>query len=126
MRAFIISMILLVIIISGSLVFMYLIDKTANEIVSNLEELDAAVKDNDWENAEKQLNEIQEAWKSTEAWMTTLINHNEIDSIKMSLAKLSQYIHYKDTTEYMAESGVLKFLIQHISTRERLSLSNLL
>jgi hypothetical protein len=124
-RAFKISIALLITIILGSIVYIYWLNTTSNNLLSKIDKLEDAVQSNNWSAAEKQLDDIQKGWEKTEKWMTTLIDHQEIDAIKITLAKLSQYVHYKEVADFMAESATLKLLIKHIPGKEKINLSNL-
>ncbi|MDK2798602.1 MAG: hypothetical protein PWP27_526 [Clostridiales bacterium] len=119
-------MILLVVIILGSIVYIYFLDNAANNLISMIEKLEDTVKADDWEEAQKQLDNLQKEWKKTERWMTTLVDHQEIDTIKITLSKLSQYVDFKKTADFMAESTTLKLLIEHIPGKEKCNISNLL
>ncbi len=126
MRTFILCIILLIIIIIGSLSFDYILNKTVNELSDQVEKLEHSVISDNWVESEKQLDNIQQSWIENEKWLTTLVDHREMDEIKMTLAKLTQYLHYKKKPEFMAESATLKLLIEHLSSKEKVTLSNLL
>ncbi len=126
MRTFKLCMILLIIIIIGALSFDYALNKTVDELSKKVEKLEYAVTSENWNESEKQLDIIQDSWKRSEKWLTTLVDHREMDEIKMTLAKLSQYLHYKKKPEFMAESATLKLLIEHLASKEKVTLSNLL
>jgi len=103
-----------------------MLDKTADSFITKIESLEKLVESEKWTDAEKQLNNIQEKWSKTEKWIASFVDHEEIDSIKITLAKLSQYVHRKEATDFMAESAVLKLLIKHIPGKEKPKLQNLL
>lgn len=126
MKAFKLSIVLLIVIITGSLYFIRVINTTMETMLSKIESLEHAVKTADWQSAETQMNEIQETWGENEQWMTTLVNHGEIDEIKMRFAKLSQYIRFKEAPLFMAEVTAVKLLIQNIAATEKVNLSNFL
>ncbi|MCG8499732.1 MAG: DUF4363 family protein [Firmicutes bacterium] len=126
MKAFKLSIVLLIVIITGSLYFIRVINTTMETMLSKIESLEHAVKTADWQSAETQMNEIQETWGKNEQWMTTLVNHGEIDEIKMRFAKLSQYIRFKEAPLFMAEVTAVKLLIQNIAATEKVNLSNFL
>jgi len=125
MSDFKLAIALLIIIFVFSYIYLRVLDNTTDTFVAEIEKLEKSVKQNKWEEAEKQLNEIQKKWSKTERWMTTLIDHQEIDNIKLTLARLSQYIHGRENTDFMAESASLKLLIHHIYSKERISWQNI-
>ncbi|WHH58912.1 DUF4363 family protein [Petroclostridium sp. X23] len=126
MKTFKFSMILLVLIILSTIWYIHSLNNVSNQLVTEIDKLEDIIKTDNWDQAEKQLDHIQEEWDKTEKWMATLIDHEEIDSIRLTLARLSQYIHYRKTPDFMAESASLKLLIKHLPEKERISLGNLL
>lgn len=125
MKTFIIAIVLLVMIISSSFLYLYIINDVTSDMTSKLEKLEHTVRDDNWKQAEKQLDEIQRSLKKREGWMMALIDHRELDEIKMTVSRLAEYVHFKDTQEFMAESAVLKLLIEHLETKERVNWANL-
>lgn len=126
MKSFKLAIVLLILIIAGSIVYIYSLNNASNILVSEISNLEDSVKSSNWDSAEKQVDTLQNKWNKTEKWMSTLIDHQEIDSIQLTLAKLTQYVHEKETTDIMAESASLKLLIKHIPGKEKVDLTNLL
>ncbi|NLY44162.1 MAG: DUF4363 family protein [Clostridiaceae bacterium] len=125
MRAFKISIVLLIIIIISAIVYIKSLEKVSDEFIQQITQLEDMVKSERWDEAKKQLEDIEDLWIKKEKWMATLIDHEEIDNIKMTLAKLGEYVYFRETADFMAESATLKILIKHIPEKERISTANL-
>ncbi|MGE4282523.1 MAG: DUF4363 family protein [Clostridia bacterium] len=126
MKTFKLSILLLIFIVLGVILYMYILNDISDQMLADIGELEEAVRSEDWGDAEKQLDDIHKTWEKTEKRMAMMVNHNEIDVIKLTLAKLSQYVHYRETADFMAESASLKLLIKHIPNKEKINLANLL
>ena len=56
---------------------------------------------------------------------STLIDHEEIDNIDMTFARLKAFLEAEDTSSALSEATMLIKSITHIPEREKLSLDNL-
>ena len=125
MTALRISIALLIILVLSSLFFNKILNNTSNNIVTQLEQLEESIKQDNWNKAQIQMTAIQKSWEDAERWMATLIDHHEIDNIKMTLSRANQFVRYKKNADFMAESAVLKHLINHIPAMEKINFANL-
>jgi len=64
-------------------------------------------------------------WKKTSKFLTIYLHHEDIDHIDSEILKLTQYIKVKDKSEGLATVHVMKYLIDHIITHEKVSISNI-
>jgi len=64
-------------------------------------------------------------WKKTSKFLTLYIHHEDIDHIDSEVLKLTQYIKMKDNSEGLATVHVLKYLVAHIMSHEKVSISNI-
>ena len=70
------------------------------------------------------LNYIAE-WKKASKFLTIYIHHEDLDHIDNEVLKLTQYIKIKDKSEALATVHVMKYLVDHISSHEKVSISNI-
>ncbi len=125
MRSLKISIGLLIIILISSFIYIVSLNKKSKQFTINIHVLEEMVSNNDWDNAKKQLISMEKDWGKTERWMTTLIDHQEVDSINLSLVRLSRYLQYEEVSDLMVECATLRLLIEHIPKKEKFNLSNL-
>lgn len=104
----------------------YYIDNTASQLVSKASLVEQSGKLENWRQTEKEFSALQSAWQTTSTKWTTLIDHQELDNINISMAKIWAYIKAKDTPGFRSEIAQLKLLIRHIPEKEALSLKNIL
>jgi hypothetical protein len=64
-------------------------------------------------------------WKKTSKFLTIFIHHEDIDFINSETLKLTQYIKIKDNAEGLATVHVLKYIVAHIKSHEKVSISNI-
>jgi len=64
-------------------------------------------------------------WKKASKFLTIFIHHEDIDHVDSEILKLTQYIKMKDSSEGLATVHVLKYVISHIMSHEKVSISNI-
>ncbi|WP_291635575.1 DUF4363 family protein [Clostridium sp.] len=64
-------------------------------------------------------------WKKASNFLTIYIHHEDLDHVDNEVLKLTQYIKTKDKSEALATVHVMKFLIDHIKSHEKVSISNI-
>lgn len=102
------------------------LEKTANELSALLEKVQAAVLDENWRQAERQLDETSCIWESVQPKWSAIINHTEVDDIRVALRRVEQYVAHRDKTAALVELAVVKLLIKHIPEKEKPTWSNIL
>lgn len=64
-------------------------------------------------------------WEKTSKFLTIYIHHEDTDHMDSELLKLTQYIKMKDKSESLATVHSMKYLIDHIMSHEKVSISNI-
>ena len=64
-------------------------------------------------------------WKKDSKFLTIYIHHEDLDHVDNEVLKLTQYIKIKDKSEALATVHVMKYLIDHILSHEKVSISNI-
>ena len=64
-------------------------------------------------------------WKKTAKFLTIYIHHEDLDHVDNEVLKLTQYIKIKDKSESLATVHAMKYLIDHIISHEKVSISNI-
>jgi hypothetical protein len=87
--------------------------------------LESYIIKEDYENAyDLSLDYISE-WKKASKFLTIYIHHEDLDHIDNEVLKLTQYIKIKDKSEALATVHVMKYLVDHIVSHEKVSISNI-
>lgn len=101
------------------------LDKSAKDLGSHIDQIEAGIRSEHWEDTVRELDYVQEHWeKIGKAW-ATLLDHIEIDNIDDTLTRLSGHIEARDKSMALAESGALKQFILHIPKKESFRMENL-
>ncbi|MBZ9689061.1 DUF4363 family protein [Clostridium estertheticum] len=64
-------------------------------------------------------------WKSDSKFLTIYIHHEDLDYVDNEILKLTQYIKTRDKSESLATVHSMKYLIDHIKSHEKVSISNI-
>lgn len=122
----IVFLLILTILIVGSGLWMekYLII-SSEELAAHFEHLEQALSIQDWEEAGTVLNNSWDIWHKIKKNWAPLIDHEEIDKMDLSVARVAQYVNSKQHSLALAELSVLKLLIRHIPEKESLNLQNI-
>lgn len=129
MKEVTISIIAIVIVVIASVITQKYLEKTSTEILDKLSELKTEVKnaqENDnTNNATKISTEILEKWEETNTIWSTLIIHEELDNIELSLIELKSHIENSEFEEGLAEIEKSMFLVGHIQEKEKFKIKNI-
>ena len=128
MKETITIIIVLLIIFGGAIYVQYLLDETSAEINDKLDLLKEKIlneQQNNSEEIEKLMEEILQKWEEINESWSIIILHSELDSIQVSLTRLSAQIKEGELDKTLEELETSKFLINHIKEKEGFSLKNI-
>lgn len=108
----------------GWVVYIFL-ENSANDFLASAQEVLPPLKQEEWEKAGELFAQTEKNWLKISKYWPMLINHQEMDRIEESIAKLKGYLENKDKTEAQAELQVLIHYIRHIPKKEALNLQNI-
>lgn len=104
----------------------YHLENSARTMSSHIDKSEKAVAAGDWPAASREISRMSARWKKTKSVWTVLVNHEEMDKIDMTVARVKQVLATKDQTETRAGLAELKMFIRHIPENEALTLHNIL
>jgi len=129
MKETIISISILIIIFGGAIYTRKFLEKTSEEIILKLDELKEEIvvaKESKGRQRVKELsNEIYDKWEEMDKTWSTLVFHEELDTIQISLTKMKAQIEEGELEESLEELETSKFLINHIKEKEKFNLKNI-
>ena len=121
-----ICIIIVAIIISLDIVMQNYTKKSTDEIISDLEKINVALKTQQTEEDLKhKLIEIKEKWKEKNSILAYYIEHNELEKVETNLTSMISYI---ETGEYNLALDKIEtniFVLKHIKDKYQLSLENI-
>lgn len=126
MRAFVISIIILVILSIFISIHSYVMLDLAESINIKCEHIKTLVKDDQWNNVSSALGEIQKEWNSRRMWASLTISTNEIEQIEISLHQSMALAELHEKADFMSEFIMFSMLIDHIPHQEGFHIEEIL
>lgn len=126
MKAFIAAIVIFVLLIGFGVGSYIYLENTAEKLVDKTELLEKSVHKKDWKATEKNFASLTSSWdKANEKW-TMLIDHQELDSINISISRIREYIKIRYLPGLVAELAELRLLLLHIPEKEAINIDNML
>lgn len=126
MKNAVISLIIFTIMVTTIGFSLNYLNKVSDDLGRLNDEIEQYIADSNWDEAYKTSIEYTEKWNDYSEKLKLFVDHQEMDKIEEELCKLSQYIKEKTKEESLASVHVLKFLFDHISELEKLTIQNIL
>lgn len=99
---------------------------SADELMRNIEQVEQNLENNQWNEAYQQVAELESNWENKAKWWPAVMDHQEIDNIEFSMAKIKEYIARKDIALSRGQLAELKLMLNHIPEKEAIKLNNIL
>lgn len=96
-----------------------------DKISENIDKASQAINDENWNQANKELDLVKEKWNQHKKWWAIIVDHQEIDNIDVSLARTCEYLNHQDPTLTAGELAALKQYLKHIPEIEKISWKNI-
>ena len=110
---------------AGFLEIKYL-NNTSKYLMSDLDYIENAVRNNNYEYARAQFNNTFESWNKLKDIWHVFITSDEIDEINSNLIELRHYLDYEEEKDSLIAIEQIKSSITHSITRQNLRLDNVL
>lgn len=104
----------------------YMIENYVDLIQGDLNELELATSNNDWDQAEIIDKKLVKNWTKAHNFFPILIDHSELHDMEIFMAHQTMLIERKEKGELLVEISAAKELIQNISLQQKLTISNIL
>ncbi|HBG22189.1 MAG: DUF4363 family protein [Syntrophaceticus sp.] len=109
----------------GGYSIQWYLDRTASQLVVQLEGVQKSVEQEDWEGSKVAYAGFEENWNTVRKNWAMVIDHMEIDNIEDRLNRGQSYIEAEDAVNAVVEFGAAIMFLEHIPERERLTLYNI-
>lgn len=86
---------------------------------------DSIMKD-DWTCAREEALSLEKKWKKTASWWPMLLDHQEMDNIEFSMARVREYISLQNAALSLGQISELREMIKHIPEKEAVTIENIL
>lgn len=125
MRILIITLLILVIFVVGAFMLNQYINRSCEKLLEDIDLLNEYVENNKWDDAKEQLATLKDQWEITKKRWQLFLEHYEMDSIDIAMARLDQYVKIEERPLSLGEIGEFRLLISHIKDKEKLKLGNI-
>lgn len=99
---------------------------SAGELMRNIEQIEQRLESNQWDEAYAQTDELEKTWENKAKWWPIVLDHQEIDNIEFSMARVKEYIAMKNAALSWGQLAELKLMVNHIPEKEGIRLKNVL
>lgn len=118
--------IIAVLLLGGSYVSYRTIETTTQALTEEFNSVEQLIRTQNWESSQEKLDDIRQQWENSKVWLTILLDHEEIDTIDISMQRLSKFIETKNNSLSLGEVSTLELLVSQISSSQQLTLRNIL
>lgn len=126
MRGVIVSAVIAVAIVAGSVLYSLGIRNISDELISINNGIMICLTDENYDGAKDELIRLIEYLERNSTMLATTGNHEEFNKIEINIYEMSGYINGKQKTDAISRCKVLDFLFNHIPKNYELKLENIL
>lgn len=126
MRAFIISIIILVLLVGFISLHSYVMINLAEDINQKCTVARTLAENDNWDGVRETLEDIEKKWSSRKTWASLTISTNEIEQIEISLHQSMAFAALNEKSDFMGEFIMFSMLIDHIPHQEGFHIEEIL
>jgi hypothetical protein len=126
MRSFIMSIIILVLLITGVWLQHIMLDKKLDMEVANFSRVEHALFRDDFDSAQKEFSKSLASFEKNREIYYMLVDHLELDSAEMHIKSLGAYIYQNEKEDSINACVEIRFYLTHIMDRLEFSFPNIL
>lgn len=126
-KEIIIVVIIVILIFAGHILTQNYTKVFFDDISTELEKIEEKIYKDDIENSnlDKEIEHIQEKWKSKYDILAYFIEHDELEKVETQLIAINANIRVKDYDKSIEELEKCKFILEHIKDKDSLKLVNI-
>ncbi|HPF21416.1 MAG TPA: DUF4363 family protein [Syntrophomonas sp.] len=99
---------------------------TTREMTGQIEQVIRDIDEQRWDQARQQTARLEKSWHERARWWPVFLDHQEIDNIEFSLAKVKKYVDTRDKPLAQGQLSELHLMLEHIPAKEAVTLENIL
>ena len=126
MKQIITMIICIAIIVVGGICEYKYFEKSSIFLCSDMDYIENAIKNENYELANKQIEQTYNSWENTKTIWNIFISNEEIDYIDNAMAELKKYSEYEEQEESLVAVEKIKNNLQHTVMRQKLRMDNIL
>ena len=117
--------VILALIIGMSAWFNHSLQTSSDDLTRQIQLVSSTIRQQDWETAVKHSEKLEKLWEQKAKWWPVFLDHQEMDNIEFSLARVKEYVTSKDDALSLGQLSELKLMIEHIPRKEAVNLENI-
>lgn len=126
MKLWISMLLIMSLIIAGGIVLEQAILKTTNQISRSLDAVKEAVRNDQWSEALKYVEAIEDKWRSVKEVWSPFIHNHDLDVVGLHMARLKMFLETREKGLALAEITNIEIELVLIHQQEVLTLNNVL
>lgn len=126
MKSFVISVIIAVCIIGGSLMYSFYLNDLSYELNILNNEITELILTENYASASEKISLLSEFAERKKPFLASTTDHNNIDNIEKTVSELKIYTEEKHKADALAKCELLKILFEHLPKNYSLRFENIL
>ncbi len=104
----------------------YSLQASSDEITKQIDIVSSDIKNDQWQPAKDHNQKLQQTWDKKAKWWPIFLDHQEMDNIEFSLARVKEYVASEKKSQSLGQLSELKLMVEHIPEKEALNIENIL
>jgi len=104
----------------------YSLQASSHELAKHIDIISRDVRNGQWQAAHEHNRVLQQTWDKKAKWWPVFLDHQEMDNIEFSLARVKEYVASKNKPLSLGQLSELKLMVKHIPEKEALNIKNIL
>ena len=105
--------------------FNHSLQTSSDDLTGQIKLLSSTIRQQDWETAVEHSENLEKLWEQKAKWWPVFLDHQEMDNIEFSLARVKEYVISQDDSLSLGQLSELKLMIKHIPRKEAVNLENI-
>lgn len=126
MKGVIVSAVIAVVIVVGSIAYTNHIEKVSRELGEINDRVIFYLYDENYESAGDEIEKLVQYLDENRTVLAATGNHEDFDKIEMNISEAEGYINGKEQTDAISHCRVLDFLFEHLPKNYKFKLENIL
>jgi len=102
------------------------LQSSTDKLTGQIEQVMGEIEGEHWDKALQQTGQLEKDWQDNARWWPVILDHQEIDNIEFSLAKVKQYVATRNAPLAQGQLSELNLMLVHIPKKEAINLQNIL
>ena len=126
MKTFVVAIIILIIMVTGSYIYVCWLDSTVVKLNESLQAMDAYVFAKDWTSCGMTMEEVNNQWKKAFPMLSYFMYHFDLDTINQTINEINRCIEIQNGDMFLIRNKKLQELLKQLTAAEELCIENIL